>query len=121
MNAMTPELFLSQSCKQTREAALSPQADYEARMEAAIAEACAHLTDQNIADEIADISARRREVGYGIIYSVASQHHDTDLLYQLRGELARRQSQPATLNDVTSIVCADVLSGALGSYGKRRA
>lgn len=116
---MTPSKFLSNACPQTREAALSPQADYEARMEAAVAEACAHLTDQNIADEIAEITARRREAGYGIIYSVASQHHDTDLLSQLRGELARRRSQPATLSDVTSIVCADILSGSLGSYGKR--
>lgn len=26
--------------------------------------------------------------------------------------------KPITLNDVTSIVCADILSGSLGSYGR---
>ena len=50
---------------------------------------------------------------------VRKQATDSIRIYSL-AELAEF-SKPATLDDVTSIVCADILSGSLGSYGKRYA
>ena len=68
------------------------EASCAARLEAAYAKATAHLTDQNIADQIAAISERRSQPLYAIATSIADQDHYAELQANLRIELARRQA-----------------------------
>lgn len=72
------------------------EASHAARLEAAYAEATAHLSDKNIADQIARMSAERARSGYFIATSTAQESDDAELLSNLRIELARRERVAAT-------------------------
>lgn len=65
--------------------------------------------------------------GYTVTYCTNDRRgwDATDTVYVLAGGAVEHAGRgepslkPLTLNDVTSMVCADILVGPLGSYGKR--
>lgn len=83
------------------------EASHAARLEAAYAEATAHLTDKNIADQIARMSAERARSGYFIATPRAVEEEQAELLWNLRIELARRQA---------AAVNAQALAGATALF-----
>lgn len=66
------------------------EADYAARQSAAVAAACADMSDTDIEAQIDEIAAKRSAPLYCIAISLADQDNDYGLLDQLRGELTRR-------------------------------
>lgn len=143
MNAMTPELFLSRSCKQTREAALDP--GYNAELDRALyRDADDTITpDRDGSEWLVEPQYARRPLFES---PLAADFPDADTSNWMSGarpavtawegadmdafwfnsaveawvhcQTGLAWSAPATLNDVTSMVCADILSGSLGSYGR---
>jgi hypothetical protein len=114
MNAMTPERFLSQSCKQTREAALSL-----IPVERLTVGTLIEVPGFGAAEVYA---VRFDGEGYAVDYCTDDRGgwDALDSFYVEAGgtvEFAGRGEpslKPLTLSDVTSIVCADVLN----SFGR---
>lgn len=124
---MTPYKFLSTACPQTREAALENQTNLQ-RLEAAPSLSI-YLTMWVLVEQELNtlrLNGRFDEADAGqaefdricaeVGPRLRRQDYDSIRTYTL-AEMAEL-SKPATLNDVTSIVCADILSGTLGSYGR---
>ncbi len=127
---MTPTKFLSTACPQTLAAALDSQTNLQKlasseTLSAYLTAWC--LVEQELIslrlngrfDEADAGQAEFDRICAEVGPRVRKQATDSIRIYSL-AELVEF-SKPATLSDVTSIVCADILSGALGSYGKRRA
>lgn len=111
---MTPSKFLSNACPQTREAAVGVQIEHlKAGDTIVIADNAWGPTSY----VIHDIEALYDGAEFVITYGTESGRW-TDTVSFEAGEMVNAERQPATLSDVTSIVCADILSGSLGSYGK---
>jgi hypothetical protein len=79
--------------------------EYEDRMAKAIAEATAHMSNKDIADQIGEIEAKRNETLYHLKYSSADVRMDSELLWQLRTEQDRRASLPVSLATATDQFC----------------
>ena len=120
---LTPELFLSQSCKQTREAALDEVTSLQ-KLEAS-PDLSAYLTAWVLVEQELNtlrLNGRFDEADAGqaeftlicaeVGPRVRKQATDSIRIYSL-SELVEL-SKPATLNDVTCIVCADILN----SFGR---
>lgn len=124
---MTPSKFLSTACPQTREAALENQTNLQ-RLEAApslsiyltmwvaVEQELISLRLNGRFDEADAGQAEFDRICAEVGPRIRKQASDSVRTYSL-DELVEL-SKPATLNDVTSIVCADILSGSLGSYGR---
>ena len=114
---MTPTKFLSTACPQTREAALGVQIE---RLKAGDTIVIADNAWGPTSYVIHDIEALYDGAEYRVTYGTESGRW-TDAVSFEAGDTVNAERAPATLSDVTSIVCADILSGSLGSYGKRYA
>ena len=140
---MTPSKFLSTACPQTREAALDP--GYNADLDRALyRDADDTITpDRDGCEWLVEPQYARRQ---GLKSPLAADFPDADTSNWMGDprptvtawegadmdafwfnpavngwvhcQTGLSWVRPATLNDVTSIVCADILAGSLGSYGR---
>lgn len=91
------------------------QEAYTAERDEAVIASMAHMLDTDIQFQIDRISALQASLDYRLGTRMAVQKEDAKELASYTAELLRRKlaaPKPATLNDATAKVCADILSGA---------
>ena len=127
MSEMTVAKFEATACAQTLAAALAPLTNLQ-RLEAApslsiyltmwvaVEQELISLRLNGRFDEADAGQAEFTRICAEVGPRIRKQASDSVRIYSL-DELVEL-SRPATLNDVTSIVCADILSGSLTSYGR---
>lgn len=112
---MTPAKFLSTACPQTLAAAMEGKTLLQ-QLETAPA-LSAYLSVWVLVEQ--ELNTLRLN---GRFDEADAGQAEFDRITAEVGPRLRKQHyeafKPLTLNDVTSIVCADILVGALGSYGK---